>query len=148
MKNRLRPTRHGKWTGNYEKSFSRKMKLVRELFALLGTELNHGNTLPNVKFVKFHGNQRRFTLSEDNNDVYINRIFIKDRDVDYIILCAICFFYTEKYPDLILGGKVTLVDLHTCIDISESVTKEVFGTILKNVSAVVITNLIIRIILR
>lgn len=148
MKNRLRPTRHGKWSGNYQKSLERKMKLLRELFALVGTELNHGQTIPAVRFVKFYGNQRRFTLSNDSDEIFINQNFIKSRDLDYIILCALCFFYTEKHPELVLGGEVTLVDLHTCIDISESTTKEIFGIVLKNVSAVVLTNIIIRLILR
>lgn len=147
MKAKLRPTRHGKWSSNREKSMERKMKLVRELFALMGTELNHGTTIPTVKFSKFYGNQRRFTISEDTNEVFINELFLKSKDLDYIILCAICLFYTERYPDLIIGGVVTLVDLHTCIDISESVAKEVLATVIKNVTAVVLTNILIRIIL-
>lgn len=147
MKAKLRPTRHGKWNSNREKSMERKMKLVRELFGLMGTELNHGSLIPTVKFCKFYGNQRRFSISDDTNEVFINELFLKSRDLDYIILCAICLFFTERYPNLIIGGTVTLVDLHTCIDISDSVAKEILGTVLKNVSAVVLTNLLIRIIL-
>lgn len=147
MKAKLRPNRHGKWSHKKIDSITKKMILVRELFNLVGTELDHGKLIPNVIFCKFYGNERRFTLDEEYNKIYINEKFIKSKDLDYIITCAICYFYIERQPQLILGGKVTLVDIHTCIDISDNVAKEVLKTVAKNVAAVALTQILIRILI-
>lgn len=144
MKTKLRPTRHGKWSHKKRDSLEKKMMLVRELFALNGTELNHGNHIPDVVFIKFYGNERRFSLCADGRcRVYINEKYIRSSDLDYIILCALCFYYTERRPDLILGGKLTLVDLHASIDNTDSVVRDVVTTVSKNVAAIVLTRLIV-----
>lgn len=148
MKTKLRPTKHGKWSRRKKDSLDKKMMLVRELFNLLGTDLVHGKTLPNIVFCPFYGNNRRFILSdEEPTRILINEDILKSRDLDYVVLCAICFMYTEKFPDLIKGGKVTLVDLHTCIDLTDTFAEDIFKTVAKNVAAIVLTNLLIRIIL-
>lgn len=147
MKTKLRPTRHGKWSMKKADSINKKMKLVRELFALCGTELAHEHFVPEVIFCKFYDSPRRFSLDADGGyRVFINEKFLKSGDLDYIITCALCFFYTEKRPDLILGGKLTLVDLHTCIDISDSAAKEVLQTVGKNLAAIILTRLVVSLI--
>lgn len=147
MKAKLKPTRHGKWSHKKD-SINKKMILVRELFNLVGAELNHGPTIPKVIFCKFYGNERRFTFDKDSNDnIFINEKFIKSKDLDYIITCAICFFYTEKRPDLIMGGKVTLVDIHSCIDISDNVIKDIFKIAAKNVAAIALTHILVKVLI-
>lgn len=146
MKAKLKPTRHGKWKFNKEASMENKMKLVRELFALCGTELNNGNLVPRINFVKFYGNQRRFTLDEDGKNIYINEIYLKGGELDYLITCAICFFYTEKHKDLILGGEITLVDLHSCIDFSESVAKRIAKEVACSATGIVLTKVLVHLI--
>lgn len=147
MKTKLKPTRHGKWS-HKKNSICKKMILVRELFNLLGTELNHGSVTPKIIFCKFYGNERRFTLDEDDKHViYVNEKFIKSKDLDYIITCAICYFYTEKHQDLILGGKVTLVDIHTCIDTSDNVIKDVLKIAAKNVAAIALTQILVKVLI-
>lgn len=147
MKAKLRPDRHGKWSHKKKNSIEKKMILIRELFNLLGVELNHGRVVPDITFCRFYGNKRRFTLDEDYDRIYINENFIKSKDLDYIITCAICYFYTERHPKLILGGSVTLVDLHTCIDVSDNVAKEILKTVAKNVAAIALTQILVRILI-
>lgn len=144
MKVKLKPTRHGKWSVRKQDSIDKKMRLVRELFSVNGAELNHGSSIPEVRFVRFYGNERRFTLDTDGNCiVYINDKYIKSRDLDYIVLCALCFYYTEKRPELILGGTVTMVDLHASIDFSGSHLKDILIVTAKNVAAIALTRLIV-----
>lgn len=148
MKAKLKPTRHGKWSLRKEDSIEKKMTLVRELFNLCGTELDTGALTPKISFVKFYGNQRRFVLDEDARNIYINELQLKSRNLDYVILCAICFFYTEKHKESILGGEVTLVDLHSCIDFSDSLLKDIMKTVARDVTAVVLTKILINLITR
>ncbi len=144
MKAKLKPNRHGKWSMKKQDSIDKKMKLVSELFNLCGTELNYGNCVPTIKFIKFYGSERRFNFDADGQNVlYINQKFIRSSELDYIILCALCFFYTEKKPELIMGGKITMVDLHTCIDISDSVAVDILKSVARSVTSIALTRLIV-----
>lgn len=145
MKAKLRPTRHGKFSTRRAESVDRKMRLVHELFLLNGAELDNGDHVPEVKIVNFHGNQRRFVLDRDGQPVvYINKDLVFSRDLDYIVLCALCFYFTETKKHMIKGGTVTMVDIHSCIDLSSSFAKDVAVKIAKGATASVITSLLIR----
>lgn len=148
MKAKLKPTRHGKWSIKKDDSIDRKMKLVRELFALCGTELDTNSVIPKISFVKFYGNSRRFVLDPDSKNIYINELQLKERNLDYIITCAICFFYTEKHKGCIIGGEVTLVDLHSCIDFSDNFLKSVAKTVARDITAIALTRILIALMTR
>lgn len=146
MKTKLKPKRHGKWSIKKSDSIDKKMRLVRELFALCGAELDTNSVIPKISFTNFYGNHRRFVLDADGKHIYVNEKQLKSRELDYVILCAICFFYTEKHADKILGGTVTLVDLHACIDFSDSALKDLTKTVARDVGAIILTRLLIKLI--
>jgi hypothetical protein len=79
-----------------------------------------------------------------------------DKWVSHYVMGRTEYITEQEIPDdktsvrevyLFQGGKVTLVDLHTCIDLTDTFAEDIFKTVAKNVAAIVLTNLLIRIIL-
>lgn len=148
MKTKLSPKLYGKWGRNITKSKFAKMRLAVDLFSLCGADLDMGKTIPDIKVTRFYDNPRRFVFDQEDDIIYVNQMHLFSKDFDYYLIFAICAFYIERYPHLIKGGTVTLVDIQSHLDLSASVAKEIMLLVGKNVTAILLTKILVKLILR